>query len=111
MVAASGASYSSSSSFSSAFRPARGAYLSTEVRDSDLDGKDPLPEHLAKAKMWPEHSRTQASRVESMLLSRRSRTESIALSERSKYKSRSSSASLLAGTIDVETPAKSWSAL
>lgn len=55
-VAASGASYSSGNSFSSALRLARGAYLNTNLRDTDLDGKDPLPEHLAKAKMWPEHS-------------------------------------------------------
>lgn len=111
-VAASGASYSGSNSFSSAFRLARGAYLNTDVREEDLDGRDPLPEHLAKAKMWPEQSGTmQASRVDSMLLSRRSRTESIALTERPKHASRTSSLSLLGGQTDVEAPAKPWAAV
>lgn len=111
-VAASRASYSSSNSFSSTFRLARGAYLSMDVRSGDLDGRDPLPAHLVKAKVWPEHSQTlQASRVDSMLLSRRSRTESIALSERPKFKSQTSSASLLGSQPDNESPARSWSAL
>lgn len=55
-VAASGASYSSSNSFSAIFRLARGALMSTDVQSGDLDGKEPLPEHLAKAKIWPEQS-------------------------------------------------------
>ncbi|KAK5167743.1 uncharacterized protein LTR77_007442 [Saxophila tyrrhenica] len=110
-VAASGASYSSSNSFSSAFRLARGAMLSTDMRNEDFDGRDPLPAHLAKAKMWPEHTRTsQASRVDSILLSRRSRTSSIALSERPKTQSRRSSASLLGVPPDIEPPTKPWSA-
>lgn len=111
-VAASGASFSSSSNFSSAFRLARGAFLSDDVREEDQDGRDPLPAYLANAKMRPKQPRAmQPSRVDSMLLSPRSRRESIALDERPRVKSTSSSASLLGGQVDLEPPAKPWSAL
>jgi hypothetical protein len=106
-VAASGASYSSSSNFSSTFRLATGALLSATVRDQDLDGRDPLPAHLVKAKMWPQQSLpTQAG-----LSSRRSQTEYIALDERQRLKSARSSVSLLRGGPDIEPPARPWSGL
>lgn len=46
-VAATGKSYSSSSHFSATFRLATGAMLSASMRDEDVDGRDPLPAHLA----------------------------------------------------------------
>ncbi|KAI9710459.1 MAG: hypothetical protein M1812_007427 [Candelaria pacifica] len=46
-ILADGASYSNA--FSTVLRVARAAELSIEVQESDLDGRDPLPTHLAKA--------------------------------------------------------------
>ena len=44
-----GVSYSST--FSTVFRVARGADVSVELQEEDLDGRDPLPKHLAKAQV------------------------------------------------------------
>jgi hypothetical protein len=41
-----------SNNFSTIFRAARGAQISAEVRDGDLEGKDPLPKYVKKSKVW-----------------------------------------------------------
>ena len=41
-----------SDNFSTIFRAARGSKISEEVLDEDLNGKDPLPKYLQKAKVW-----------------------------------------------------------
>ncbi|KAI9699475.1 MAG: hypothetical protein M1836_003086 [Candelina mexicana] len=46
-ILADGASYSNT--FSTVLRVSRAAELSTEVKESDLDGRDPVPSYLAKA--------------------------------------------------------------
>ena len=51
-----GASFSPN--FSTILRVSREASLTTPVRDEDADGRDPLPEHLAKAGLsFPSSSR------------------------------------------------------
>lgn len=90
-VATAGASYSSSSNFSSTYRLATGALLSATMRDEDLDGRDPLPAYLAGAKIWPHQSQA----AEGSLLRPRSRTYDIALDDRPPPKSASTGYSLL----------------
>ena len=45
-----GASFSNN--FSTIFRAARGAIVSAEPREKDLDGKDPLPAYLSRSLVW-----------------------------------------------------------
>ncbi len=58
-IHADGASYSSA--FSTVLRVARGAELSVEVQESDLDGKNPLPSYLAKATVTMSETKDRGS--------------------------------------------------
>jgi hypothetical protein len=49
-LVATGASYSQD--FSTMFRIGRGAFMSTEAKKEDMDGKDELPKYLEEAQVW-----------------------------------------------------------
>jgi hypothetical protein len=64
VMAKNGASFSAN--FSSIFRAARGSGISTEIKEEDMGGEDPLPKYLNHAKIrLGTHVNTRASSFKS----------------------------------------------
>jgi hypothetical protein len=58
-IYANGVSYSQD--FSTVFRIGRGALMSAEVKEEDMDGKDALPKYLEEAQVWLRPSKASSS--------------------------------------------------